>query len=414
MVYLLGLLVLLWFLHVRVTECNDFFRGGNPFQGAFYGSNGGNRRSPSTKLYDVLGLDRSCSPEDVKRAYRRKAREMHPDKGGDAEKFKELSAAYEVLSDDQKRAIYDKYGEAGLNNNGNVGAGGSGSGWGDYESASDFARDFFKGFGGGFTGGAFGGFGSAFSVPLVFQLDISLEDLYKGRELIIPIQNIRVNVNIQPGMHSGQELILKGQFQDDRGAARDLIFRLGELRHERFRRKNADLLMEVSLSLYEALYGFEREIMLLDGSSLMLRSTRGEIMSHGDCLVVDGYGMPILQSEKQRGRLFVVVGVQMPESLSALDMAGKDEFGKLLALISDDEHLSSSEEEASRATSPMSNGSDSRSKSKKNAASGSRVKNHVQKAQLHRSDIGYFGNYGSDFYGEDDEGGSPFAQYFFK
>jgi curved DNA-binding protein len=396
-VLLLSLLIALCML--AIARCNDFF-GGNPFQGAFYGNgNGMGRGGGDTKLYNILGLDRSCSADEVKRAYRRKARVMHPDKGGDAEKFKELSAAYEVLSDDQKRAVYDKYGEAGL-----TGGGGGGSNFREFESASDFARDFFRGFGGGFPGGAFGGFGTAFSVPLVFQLDISLEDLYKGRELIIPIQNIRVNVNIQPGMYSGQELILKGQFQDDRGAARDLIFRLREMRHEYFRRKNADLLMEVTLTLYEALFGFSREVALLDGSTLLLTSREGEIMSHGDCLVVDGYGMPIFQSDGQHGRLFVVVGIEMPSSLNKLDGASRDDLGRLLALLGGTEHV----KRESSAT--IGGGGGSKKKGRERGDDGgNKNKGGVE---LQRSDIGYFGNYGSSF-GEEDEGTSPF-QYFFK
>ena len=79
-------------------------------------------------------------------------------------------------------------------------------------------------------------------MPLVFQLDITLEDLYKGRELIIPIESMRVSIDIQPGMSSGQELMLKGQFYDERGQARDLVFRLREVRHARFRRENAGCL----------------------------------------------------------------------------------------------------------------------------------------------------------------------------
>lgn len=394
------LLLMMGLCVLALVRSNDFF-GGNPFQGAFY--NGGNgvdgRGGGDSKLYDILGLDRSCSPEDVKRAYRRKARVMHPDKGGDAEKFKELSAAYEVLSDDQKRAVYDKYGEAGLTG----GGGGGGGGSREFESASDFARDFFRGFGGGFPGGAFGGFGTAFSMPMVFQLDISLEDLYKGRDLIIPIQNIRVNVNIQPGMYSGQELILKGQFQDDRGAARDLIFRLREMRHEYFRRKNADLLMEVSLSLYEALFGFSREVTLLDGSTLLLASRDGEVMSHGDCLVVDGYGMPIFQSDEQYGRLFVVVGVEMPTSLAKLDGVNREELGRLLAHLGGTEHV------------PREGGATASSSAAAETGK-KRGRNNRQKrrVELQRSDIGYFGNYGSDFYDEEDERASPFGQYFFK
>lgn len=72
----------------------------------------------TTKFYRVLGLDKSATTADVKKAYRKLAVRHHPDKGGDSEMFKEICRAYEVLSDPEKRGTYDDYGEEGLDNNG--------------------------------------------------------------------------------------------------------------------------------------------------------------------------------------------------------------------------------------------------------------------------------------------------------
>jgi DnaJ-class molecular chaperone len=457
-------------------SCNDFF-GGNPFQGAFYGTSSNNQRNrQDTKLYDLLGLDPSCSADDIKRAYRRQARATHPDKGGDTEQFKQVNAAYEVLSDDQKRAIYDRHGEAGLDPHSNAN-----NHHNQFSSASDFAREFFKGFGGsGFPGAAFGG-GSMFSMPMVFQLDLSLEDFYKGRELIIPIQSIRVNVNIQPGMIAGQELILKGQFQDERGAPRDLIFRLRELRHDRFRRKNADLLTEVTLTLKEAIFGFQRQLTLLDGSTVLLKSRKGEgVVKHGDCLMVEGLGMPIYQSvsptkadphdsfgssNRGRGRLFVVVTVDMPTGSVASVMkerANRDELQRLLGVLDgsvnekDNKHIWSQKERekekgderasVSAASAdannnhgsgpkpsppPSSSSSSSSSKSIKKNMHGSSDKEgragdsdiddsigggNIVAVEAQRSDIGYFGNYGAVYEEEEEEEEEEgrFGHFFFR
>jgi DnaJ-class molecular chaperone len=388
---------ILWSFIGMVTLCgsSEFFGGGNPFQGAFYGGSRGPSRSTDNSLYDILGVDRDCSTTEVKKAYRREARTHHPDKGGDAETFKKLSEAYEVLSDEEKRANYDRYGLEGDR----------GSGGGNFRSASEFAQELFRGFGssGGFPGAAFG---NPFAMPLVFQLDISLEDLYKGRELVIPIQNMRVSVDIQPGMSSGQELMLKGQFYDERGQPRDLVFRLREVRHARFRRENADLLTELSISLQEALFGFERAIELLDGTTLVIKSREGEVLKHDDCLVVEEHGMPVWRVQGERGRLFVLVKIAMPRDLSAIRGSGnKEELQRLLSLL-----------EGSHAADGPGLARSGLARTGWSAAGGKKGEKGARgqpTVELQRSDLAYFGNYGSTFQDDDDKyGGNPFAHFF--
>ena len=380
---------------VGLSGASDFFGGGNPFQGAFYGSSRGPSRSIDNSLYDILNVDRDCTTAEVKKAYRREARTHHPDKGGDAETFKKLSEAYEVLSDEDKRASYDRYGLEGTR----------GGGGGNFRSASDFAQELFRGFGGGggFPGAAFG---NPFTMPLVFQLDLSLEDLYKGRELIIPIQNMRVSVDIQPGMSSGQELMLKGQFHDERGQARDLVFRLREVRHARFRRENADLLTEMTISLQEALFGFERAIELLDGTTLVLKSREGEILKNDECLVVEDYGMPVWRAERERGRLFVLIKIAMPENLNRLKKGSghKEELQRLLSVLEGNEAADGVGLQRSKGSTSSPTG---RKKGKRGASGGDPI------VEPQRSDLAYFGHY-SATYDDDDEGygDNPFAQFF--
>ena len=114
--------------------------------------------------YEVLGVDKSASADEIKKAYRKSAMKYHPDRNpGDKEaeeKFKELGEAYEVLSDDDKRARYDQFGFAGVDPNYGGGAGGYGSGFGGFGDFGDLGDIFGSFFGGGFGGGFAGRFGS--------------------------------------------------------------------------------------------------------------------------------------------------------------------------------------------------------------------------------------------------------------
>lgn len=129
------------------------------------------RRSDNSKYYDVLGVSKTATQDELKKAYRKAAIKNHPDKGGDPEKFKELAQAYEVLSDPEKRKIYDQYGEDALKE----GMGGGGPAHNPF--------DIFEQF---FNPGAFGGGGSSrFSrqkqgEDVIHTLKVSLEDLYNG------------------------------------------------------------------------------------------------------------------------------------------------------------------------------------------------------------------------------------------
>ncbi|KAJ7962067.1 DnaJ protein [Quillaja saponaria] len=129
------------------------------------------RKSDNTKYYEILGVSKSTSQDELKKAYKKAAMKNHPDKGGDPEKFKELAQAYEVLSDPEKRELYDEYGEDALKE----GMGGGGP------SHSPF--DIFESF---FSGGAFGGGSSSrgrrqkHGEDVVHTLKVSLEDLYNG------------------------------------------------------------------------------------------------------------------------------------------------------------------------------------------------------------------------------------------
>ncbi|EAU88114.1 chaperone dnaJ 3 [Coprinopsis cinerea okayama7 len=127
-----------------------------------------------TKFYDLLEVSPDASESELKKAYRKRALRLHPDKGGDPELFKEVTHAYEVLSDPQKRAIYDQRGEAGLSE--------QGGGFGGMDPQDLFSQLF--GGGGGFFGGGPGGRGGGGprrTKDLVHRVHVTLEDLYKGK-----------------------------------------------------------------------------------------------------------------------------------------------------------------------------------------------------------------------------------------
>lgn len=136
------------------------------------------KKSDNTKYYETLGVSKSASQDELKKAYRKAAIKNHPDKGGDPEKFKELSQAYEVLSDPEKRELYDQYGEDALKE----GMGGGGGGHNPFDIFESFFGGGGSPFGDSFAGGSGRGGGrrQRRGEDVVHPLKVSLEDLYNG------------------------------------------------------------------------------------------------------------------------------------------------------------------------------------------------------------------------------------------
>jgi DnaJ-class molecular chaperone len=250
--------------------------------------------------YSVLGVSRSVSEKDLKSAYRRLAKANHPDQNKDDPKahakFSEISAAYDFLTDKEKKGAYDR-GEIDADGNpkfagfgGNGGARRSAQAGGF--SAEDILKEFMSGFGGaqqrggrtsgaggwdpftGTMGGAGGGFGgrtpSNKGEDANVTLAVSLEDAHNAASvpLRLPTNKV-VNVKLPEKVEDGQQIRLKGQGMPSPvgGEAGDAIVTVKFERHKQFRRDGADLRVEIPITLYEAVLGGKVRVPTLDGSA---------------------------------------------------------------------------------------------------------------------------------------------------
>ncbi|KAG5226337.1 dnaJ subfamily member [Salix suchowensis] len=272
--------------------------------------------------YKILQVDKTAKDDDLKKAYRKLAMKWHPDKNPNNKKeaeakFKQISEAYDVLSDPQKRAVYDQYGEEGLK--GQVpppGAGGAGPGASFFSTgdgpasfrfnprnADDIFAEFFGGVGGmrgaRFPGGMFGddifksygeGGGSTHqsaprkAAPVENKLRCSLEELYKGaskrmkisREIVdssgksVQVEEI-LTIDIKPGWKKGTKITFpeKGNEMPNVIPA-DVVFVVDEKPHPMFSRDGNDLILTQKISLAEALTGYTVNLITLDGRNLTI------------------------------------------------------------------------------------------------------------------------------------------------
>jgi curved DNA-binding protein len=244
----------------------------------------------------------------------------HPDRGGDEATFKKISEAYDILSDPQKKQIVDLGGDPK-----NQGGGGYGN------SFNQGPFEFH--FGGGVPPGMediFGrfGFGSGFgrqpmqkNKTLNITVDITLEDVLSGKdinaEITIPGTGKRkmINIAIPAGIEHGQQIRYEGMGDDAIRELRpgDLIVNVNIQQHRLFRREHSDLVLEKSVSVWDAIIGSTLDIETLDGKTLTINVPQGT--KHGTILSCRGEGLPIMRS-RNRGNLLIMIKVDMPKNLS--------------------------------------------------------------------------------------------------
>lgn len=320
------------------------------------------REVDNTRFYTLLGLEKTASTPDIKKAYKKLAIKHHPDKGGDSETFKEITRAYEVLSNPEKKSRYDQMGEEGVNND----DGGGGD-------PSDIFDMFF---GGGGRGGGRQRQRQK-TKDIVSTIKITLEQAYCGytkrlainRDVIdqdygthqcpdcdgrgqvtkiiqmgpmiqqassqcpkcrgvgtsykVKKQREIVEVNVEKGVPTGHKVTFTERSDELPGCdTGDVIFQIQLEDHKEFERKGNDLYIKKKITLLEALTGFSFVVTHLDGRQLIVKPPPGEILlpksegSSPTLYAVKGEGMPLLDNSFICGNLYILFDIVFPTSLT--------------------------------------------------------------------------------------------------
>ncbi|MBO7560795.1 DnaJ domain-containing protein [Candidatus Saccharibacteria bacterium] len=283
--------------------------------------------------YEVLGVSKNASDDEIKKAYRKLAIKYHPDKNPGnkeaEEKFKEINEAHDVLSDKQKRARYDQFGHAGVG--GNAGGnpfGGGGSPFGNFNGQT-FNFDF--GGAGGFDdilSNLFGFGGSARrprrGADLQTSVTLTFEEAIFGTTKEVDVNGESIKLKIPEGIDDGMSIRLRGKGGEapEGGEKGDLYVRIRVKPHKHLTREGNIILSEEKISMVDAALGCEIEVETVDGTVTMKVPAGTQ---SGTPFKLSGHGVPF-RADGDRGPHIVTVIVETPKNLSKRQKELLEEF----------------------------------------------------------------------------------------
>ena len=306
--------------------------------------------------YKILGVSKSATEAEIKKQFRKLAKQYHPDKNQDdpaaEKKFKDVNEAYEVLGNKDKRAKYDQFGQ---NYKQYQQTGGSADDfWRQYTGGASGGRqtyyegDFGDMFGGGAGGGSFSDFfqnlfggGGGFSQQraggrsrvmkgqdYTASYEIELKDAFTGLDSVVNVNGNKLRIKLKPGIKDGQKLRLKGKGAPGHngGPAGDLYLEIKIKPNAQFERKGDDLYRDVAVAPYTAALGGKIEVPLLQGA-ISMNLPAGS--NNGKVLRLKGKGMPVYGHDDKNGDLYLTIRIAIPEHLSKEEKALYEQLRKL-------------------------------------------------------------------------------------
>lgn len=293
--------------------------------------------SATPDYYKTLGVSRTASADEIKKAFRKLARTHHPDAGGDEQKFKEINEAYEVLSDDKKRQLYDQYGTANENQipqgwGGNVNVGDIFGGAGSWSEILDSIR---RGEG-AFGSWDFGGFGgqprARRGQDMNVTLNVTFDEAFQGAEKRVTVripgkpEPDTFTVKIPAGAVDGGRLRFRGKggLGDNGGEAGDLLVTTKIAEHPYYTRDKADVVVALPVTVAEAALGAQIVVPAPDGTKVRVKVPAGT--QDETVLTIRGKGAPDVQRKGSFGDLKIKVEVKTPTDMNEKQKQAMEDF----------------------------------------------------------------------------------------